>query len=331
MPVQYTSVISESLAVRSGAGMFDVSHMGRAWIRGEHALPFLEQVTTNDVSKLEDGGSQYSLICYEDGGVVDDIILYRSSETAFRAVINASNRAKDIDWLQSRNQGLIEIEDETERTAMIAVQGPSACEIVAEMTTPGILSTPRFHSIEADVAGARCFAGRTGYTGEDGFELILAAADAPRVWNRLLESGVVPCGLASRDVLRVEAGLPLYGHEISEQINPIEAGLGWVCSKTKDFTGSPSIHRMREEGAPRKLMGIRMGSKLVPREGYSVYVKGEPAGAVTSGAYSPTLDCGIAFALLQAASSGQGGCEIEVRDRLHPATIVGRRFLVKPS
>lgn len=331
MPVQYDGVIAESKSVRQRAGMFDVSHMGRTWFRGPASLEYLEEITVNDVSKLNDGGSQYSMLCYENGTVVDDIYLYRVNAETFRVVINASNRQKDIEWMLSFNRGRSELNDETFETSMLAVQGPEAVSIIASLGAPELESVERYHSAEAVVAGVRCFAGRTGYTGEDGFELICAADESVALWQALLKAGVHPCGLASRDVLRVEAGLPLYGHEINDQINPIEAGLGWVCSKTKSFLGSNAINAMRESKPRRKIMGIRMASKLVPREGYTVMRNGKKIGIVTSGVFSPTLDCGIAFAMLDAADSAEGECHLIVRDNPQPATIVNKRFLSKKS
>jgi aminomethyltransferase len=332
MPVQYDGIIAESKAVRESAGMFDVSHMGRTWFRGAATQEFLEHITTNDVAKLSDGGSQYSLLCYDNGTCVDDIIVYKIGEGVFRVVINASNREKDLDWIRSHNDKGIDITDETFETAMIAVQGPKAVETVASLADNDITATEKFHTANCTVAGAPAFAARTGYTGEDGFELIVPAANATTVWNALLERGVKPCGLASRDVLRVEAGLPLYGHELSDAINPIEAGLGWVCGKEKTYIGSDPINKMRAEGAPRKLVGIRMQSKIVPREGYAVMRDGKQIGAVSSGVFSPSLDCGIAFAFLDKdAAALDAPCEVIVREKPMPAMVVNKRFLREMS
>lgn len=330
MPVQYEGVIAESKAVRNSAGMFDVSHMGRTWLRGEKTIELLEILTTNDILKLQDGNSQYSLFCYENGTCVDDIIVYRISNDAFRIVINASNREKDLEWMKSHNTFNVDITDETEKTAMIAVQGPSACNIVQELSSDELLAIQRFSGKTSVVSGCEVFIARTGYTGEDGFELICSANDASNIWNNLLKKGVVPCGLASRDVLRVEAGLPLYGHELSDSINPIEAGLGWVVSKTKKFIGSESINKVREEGVSRKLMGIRMSSKAVPREGYEIRVDGEYVGTISSGVFSPVLDCGIAFALVKSKYAKENvKCKVMIREKPFEAEIVNKRFLVK--
>lgn len=328
MPVQYEGVIAEAKAVRDGAGMFDVSHMGRTWHRGDRVLEFLEHITTNDVSKLDDMGSQYSLLCYPHGGCVDDIIVYRISDNVFRMVINASNREKDLDWMRENNAFSVDIHDETFDTAMIAVQGPRAVAIVSMLTDKDITETPRFTAVNCRIAGNDVLAARTGYTGEDGFELIAPAEFAEELWDALLAAGVTPCGLAARDVLRVEAGLPLYGHELSDSINPIEAGLAWVCSKQKEFIGSGPINEMRANGAPRKLVGIRMETKIVPREGYPVLRDGRQIGEVSSGVYSPALERGIAFAFLEAQSAAlDTPCEVEIRGTSHPAAVVSKRFL----
>lgn len=328
MPVQYEGVIKESKAVRESAGMFDVSHMGRTRHKSKGVVAFLDRLTSNDILKLEDGGSQYSLLCYPHGGVVDDIIVYRIRQDEFFVVINAANRKKDLEWMAKQNEEGIVIEDETFETAMIAVQGPHAVETVNRLASEPLTDVSRFHSVACQIAGAPAFLGRTGYTGEDGFEIIVPAEQAPSVWRALLSQGVVPCGLAARDVLRVEAGLPLYGHELTDEINPIEAGLGWVCKKDRPFIGSEPIAKMRLDGPPRKLMGIRMESRIVPREGYKVFRDGSEIGSISSGVFSPTLDCGIAFAFLRADEAAEGQpCEVLIRDKAHPAKVVSKRFL----
>lgn len=329
MPVQYDSVIAESKAVRESVGMFDVSHMARLWLRGERVHDFLEWVTTNDVSRLTDAKGQYSLLPNEHGGTVDDVIVYRIASTAFRMVVNAANHQKDLDWLLRHNDRGVQIEDETERTAMIAVQGPKALETLAELSDqPETFSNSSlFDVLEARIAGVSCWAPRSGYTGEDGCELICPAEDAGRLWDALLERGVKPCGLGARDVLRVEAGLPLYGHELSDDLSPIAAGLGWVISKTKDFLGCEPIRRARAEGTPTKLQGVRMAGKRLPTVGAKVHVQGREVGAVSSGVFSPLLDCGIAFAFVDASVLPDTPCEVELRGKREPATIVSKRFL----
>lgn len=331
MPVQYASIIAEAKAVREGAGMFDVSHMARLTLRGENVLAFLERVTANDVAKLSPGTGQYSLLPNEQGGTVDDIIVYKISDDEYRMVVNASNHGKDVDWLRSHNQEGVEITDQTDETAMIAVQGPTATETLARISDDpeAFRSAPAFGVVEASVGGVRVFAARSGYTGEDGYELICSAEDASSLWDALVEAGVAPCGLGSRDTLRVEAGLPLYGHELNDELSPMAAGLGWVISKTKPFLGSEIINQARAEGTPRKLQGIRLESKRLITPGMKVYVDGREVGEVTSGVVSPLLDRGLAFALVDKDLKQETACTIDVRGKQEPGTIVNKRFFVR--
>lgn len=329
MPVQYQSVIAECKAVREGAGMFDVSHMARLWFKGDRVIEYLEWITANDISKLPDGGGQYSLLPNDKGGCVDDIIVYKITNSVFRMVVNASNHEKDVNWMKSHNSFGVEMTDETERTSMIAVQGPSAVSILAGLAEdPKTLTDqPMFGTIDMKIAGVQCFGARSGYTGEDGYELICANADAPALWDALLKAGVKACGLASRDALRVEAGLPLYGHELGDDINPISAGLGWVISKTKPFIGSEPINEARANGTARKLQGVKLDSKRLTFPGMKVYVEGREVGETSSGVYSPVLDAGIAFAFIDSEIKLDTPCEIDVRGKMEPATIVSKRFV----
>lgn len=333
MPVQYTSIIAESQAVRTGAGMFDVSHMARFEFVGDEVIAFIEQITTNDVSKLEDGQGQYSLLPNPTGGAVDDIIVYRISATKIRMVVNAANHQKDWAWIESNLPAGITMTDHTAETAMIAVQGPKAADLVASLsTTPGQVHGCAFFGTTSLVVGnVACFAARSGYTGEDGFELICAAADADRLWTALEESGVVPCGLGSRDILRVEAGLPLYGHELSDDLSPLSAGLGWVVSKTKPFIGSEHYQAARENGTPTKLHGLKLESKRFPAPGATVFLEGQSVGSVSSGVYSPTLGCGLAFAFLDASVKIGASVEVELRGGTESAAVVSKRFHVRPK
>lgn len=328
MPVQYNSIIAEAKAVREAAGMFDVSHMARLELRGPEVMSFLERVTTNDVAKLTDGQGQYSLLPNEAGGVVDDIIVYRISDSDFRMVVNASNHHKDVAWLRLHNDEGVEIEDQTESTAMIAVQGPSATGILADISDEpdAIRDAPFFGTVNCRIGGVSCFAARSGYTGEDGYELVCAASNAEALWKMLATAGVVPCGLAARDTLRVEAGLPLYGHELADDVSPIAAGLGWVISKTKSFIGSVPINLARTEGTARKLQGIRLDSKRLITPGMAVSVEGKVVGEVTSGVVSPLLDAGIAFALVDSDLKLGTPCTVDIRGKQEPATIVSKRF-----
>ncbi|MBL8049306.1 MAG: glycine cleavage system aminomethyltransferase GcvT [Chthonomonas sp.] len=333
MPVQYSSIIAETQAVRQGAGMFDVSHMARFSFVGERVSEFIEWITTNGVSKLADGQGQYSLLPNDQGGCVDDIIVYRVNPTEIRLVVNAANHQKDWAWIVSQNKFGVEMTDHTGDTAMIAVQGPKAADLIAILCdTPSVVHGCEFFSfIQVTVAGVPCFAARSGYTGEDGFELICPAAQAATLWTALEEAGVIPCGLGSRDILRVEAGLPLYGHELNDTLSPIAAGLGWVISKTKSFIGSEPINAARAAGTPTKLQGVKLGSKRFPAIGAEVRVDGVKVGEVSSGVYSPTLGCGLAFAFIQAGVELNTPCEVELRGGFEPATIVSKRFLAKPK
>lgn len=328
MPVQYTGVIQEAQAVRSGAGMFDVSHMARLRLKGEGVLSFLERVTTNDVSVLVDGKGQYSLLPNKTGGLVDDIIVYRVTEGHFFLVVNASNHAKDVSWLNENNAEGVAISDETGDTAMIAVQGPTAAEILANHAdnSEGIRNAPAFGLVETNIFGIPVLAARSGYTGEDGFEVICANAHASALWSALAEAGVVPCGLGSRDTLRVEAGLPLYGHELNDELSPIAAGLGWVIGKTKSFNGSEIINEHRANGTSHKLQGIKLPMKRLLLPDAKVFLGDREIGYVTSGVVSPVLECGIGFAYIAADIALGTEVEVDMRGKRESATVVSKRF-----
>jgi len=334
LPVQYKGVIAEAKAVRENAGMFDVSHMARLTLTGERVLEFLEHVTSNDVSKLGDGNGQYSLLPNATGGVVDDIIVYRIRDGLFKMVVNAANHGKDVAHLRSQNTHGVEIDDYSAKTAMIAVQGPKATDIVASLSSDpnAVQSAPFFGTLDVEVAGVPCFAARSGYTGEDGYELQCPSEQAGQLWDKLVDAGVEPCGLGSRDTLRVEAGLPLYGHELNDDLSPIAAGLGWVISKTKAFLGSEPINRARAEGTPIKLQGIRLEGKRLPMPGMEVFEAGDGGariGVVSSGVYSPLLECGVAFAFIDSHIKQGHACTVDVRGARVPGQIVNKRFFVR--
>lgn len=327
LPVQYKGVIAECQSVRSSVGMFDVSHMARLKFSGLGALEFLEFVTTNDVERLEVGQGHYSLLPNSTGGCVDDIVLYRTSGSEFKMVVNAANHEKDVTHFRSHLTPDVDLTDYSAQTAMIAVQGPQAEVLVSALSdSPNeLLSLPLFGSTECKVAGIKVFAARSGYTGEDGYELQCDAENAEALWDKLAEAGAVPCGLGSRDVLRVEAGLPLYGHELSDSLSPISAGLGWVVSRTKSFLGSEHINSARAAGTPTKLQGLQLEGKRLVTPGADVYA-GHRIGEVTSGVYSPLLECGIAFAFLDAEIKQGSACEVDVRGSRVHATVVNKRF-----
>jgi aminomethyltransferase len=332
MPVQYQGIMAEALAVRSGAGMFDVSHMARLKFQGTRVEEYLEWVTTNDVSSLSPGQSQYSMLPNQTGGVVDDIIVTKISQDQYRMVVNASRHQQDLQHLADQNQFGVERQDVTDETVMIAVQGPKAVSLVAGLSDreQEVLGLPFFGSMDMEAAGIPCFATRSGYTGEDGLELICSADQGPKLWGALAEAGVVPCGLGSRDTLRVEAGLPLYGHELAEDLSPLEAGLGWVISKTKSFLGSAAIAKVRAEGPARRLMGLRLPGKRLTAPGMEVFVGGDPVGVISSGVISPHLECGIAFAFLRPDVKQGTAAEILIRGKMEPCQVVNKRFL-KPA
>lgn len=328
MPVQYSGIIQEARAVRQQVGMFDISHMGRFHLYGADAISALEKLTTNDVSALTDGSAQYSLLTNPQGGVIDDIIVYRLTADHLLVVVNAANADKDRAWIAQHLPPSVSLEDKTAQTAMIAVQGPAAVGLVSQLFAQPLEQLPRFHAVTVEWQGYSVLVARTGYTGEDGVELIVDASEAERLWNALYEAGAVPCGLGARDVLRIEAGYPLYGHELSETINPIEAGLGWVVSKTKDFIGAEVIRRIREQGASRRLVGLEVEGRMVARQGYAVQVNGQPVGEITSGTFSPTLEKSIAMAFVHRDYATTGSeVQVDMRGRAVPAKVVSRRFV----
>lgn len=329
MPVLYKGVIAESKAVRTSAGMFDVSHMARLRFTGDRVLEYLEYVTANDVAALSDLQGQYSMLPNEKGGLVDDIIVYRITDREYRMVVNAANHGKDVAHLRAHNTYGVTMEDYTDETAMIAVQGPKAAEIVAGLSDKPdeMRSVPFFSVVQCKVAGVECFAARSGYTGEDGYELICPASGAESLWDALVAASVEPCGLGARDALRLEAGLPLYGHELGDDMNPIAAALGWAIGKEKTFLGSGEINRARAEGTPTKLRGVRLEGKRLPMQGMEVKVDGKTVGTVCSGVFSPTLECGLAFAYIDSDVKLNTPCTLDMRGKPEPGTIVGKRFL----
>ena len=329
MPVQYTGILAETDAVRKGVGVFDVSHMARLDVRGAGALAFLEHVTSNDVSKLADGVGQYSLLPNAEGGTVDDIIVYRNAVDDFRMVVNASNHQKDLAWLRGHGGFDVTLDDVTASTCLIAIQGPKAVDLVAALSDDpdAVRATPFFGTVETRLAGVPVYAARSGYTGEDGFEVTGPADGAEALWSALLDGGAVACGLGSRDTLRVEAGLPLYGHELRDDLSPIAAGLGWVVSKTKRFVGSEPINRAREEGVPRRIMGVSIPVKRLVPTGSAILVEGRVVGEVTSGVVSPTLNRALAFALIDSDVPKGTACEVDLRGKSEPGEIVDKRFL----
>lgn len=333
LPVQFDGIQKEHEAVRQRAGLFDVSHMGEFLVTGPGAASFVQRMTTNDVTRLVDGQAQYSLLCYPDGGVVDDLLVYRLEADTFMLVVNASNIAKDYAWLEQHANGEAAIADISDETALLALQGPNATAILAAAAAELKADELKpFHFVRnAQLFGARCIVSRTGYTGEDGFEIYAPAADTHLVWRGLMSAGepfgLVPVGLGARDTLRFEAKLPLYGQELSATISPLEAGLGMFVKLAKgDFVGREALQRQKDAGVPRKLVGIEMLDRGIPRAHYLVYADdaGEQAiGEVTTGTQSPTLKRNLGLALLQ-TSYAELGTEVwvDIRGKRLKAAVV---------
>jgi aminomethyltransferase len=333
MPVQYPAgIIAEHTAVRRAAGLFDVSHMGELEIRGGDALGFVQHVTTNDASTLDVGQAQYSAFCNHDGTMLDDCIVYRFDDH-YMIVVNASNVDKDRDWISGfAAQFGTQVIDRSDDTGLIALQGPLAQQILARLTDADLESIRYYHFAEGDVAGVPCVISRTGYTGEDGFELYLPADRTAEVWRKLLAAGagdgIMPAGLGARDSLRLEMGYALYGNDVDERRTPLEAGLGWITKLGKgDFIGRDALVRSKDAGIREKLVGFICQVRGFPRHGYAVRIDGEPSGEVTSGIVSPMLQQGIGMAYVPADSSKPGTrIEIMVRDKPIPAEIARPPF-----
>ena len=306
MPQQYSSVKEEQEAVRTGAGLFDVSHMGRYEVRGDGAGAFLQGVVTNDVGRVEPHRAQYTLLCRPDGGIVDDLVVYRG-EDSWLVVVNAGNREKDLAWLRERTPAGVDVVDRSDELALLALQGPGAARLLPAEGID-ISALGYFGTAEGFIAGAPSLISRTGYTGEDGFELFVATARAGTVWTALVEAGARPCGLAARDVCRLEAGLRLYGSDMDEETNPYEAGLGWTVKLAKgDFVGREALRRIKEVGAHRELVGLGCADRTIPRHGAAVSLGNRTIGEVTSGTYSFWLSRGIAMASVEARAVPVGG------------------------
>lgn len=325
LPVQYSGVIAEHRAVRTGCGLFDVSHMGELLLRGPDALANLNRLMTNDFSGMADGQARYSPMCYEDGGVVDDLIVYRCSDTAWLAVVNASNIGKDRDWMTAHLAGDCTLEDLSDQMAQLALQGPGA-EALLRTLTADIPAKNYTAVLHGTVDGRPCLVSRTGYTGEDGFELYCAPADAPALWDALTAAGALPCGLGARDTLRLEAAMPLYGHELSPSINPYEAGLGiFVKLEKPDFIGKAALERARP--VSRRRVGLQMTGRGIAREGCPVYDGGRQVGVVTSGTHCPWVGQAVALALVDAAYKEPGTpLQVDVRGRRVDAQVVKTPF-----
>ena len=340
MPVQYEGIKVEHAAVRENAGIFDVSHMGEVFVSGSGALRFLQHVTINDVSKLVPGKAQYSAMCYPNGGIVDDLIIYMLAENSYLVVVNASNRDKDVAWMLQHKTDDVTIQDKSDDFALLALQGPKSAEILSKITNIDLASIAYYHFAMGDVAGfSDVIVSATGYTGEPGFEIYFDVnkSNPEAIWNAIMaagaDAGLKPCGLGARDTLRLEMGYALYGNDISDTTTPLEAGLAWITKLDKgDFVGREALLSQKEDGITRKLTGFVMeDEKAIPRSHYIVRnSEGEQIGEVTSGTQSVTLSKGVGMAYVDLSWSKPGlPIAIEIRGKLMPATTQKPPFVKK--
>ena len=332
MPVQYAGVIEEHRAVRHRAGLFDVSHMGELEVRGAEALSFCQRVTANDVARLKSFQAHYNLILNDQGGVVDDVIIYCLDAHHFLVCVNAANSDKDFSWFRQQASGDVTIENTSARFAQLALQGPVAETILQTLTALPLGDVKTFHFVCGEIASIRCLVARTGYTGEEGFELYCDPSAAEELWNRLLESGgplgLVPAGLGARDTLRLEKAYPLYGHELDDTTTPLEAGLEWVLKFSKSsFLGREVLLRQKQEGIRRKLVGLELIEPGIARSDYPLLKDGRPVGRVTSGTKSPSTGRSIALGYVAIDQASVGNIlDVEIRQRKVRAQIVSLPF-----
>ena len=335
MPVQYSSIIEEHKAVRSGVGVFDVSHMGEFTVKGKNALAFLQRITVNDVAKLVPGQAQYSAMCYDNAGIVDDLLVYKIADDHFMVVVNASNIDKDFQWMKAHVMPDVELRDDSDSIALLAIQGPKSQSTLQKLTPVNLGSLQYYHFAQGSVGGIDMVISRTGYTGELGFEIYFPVAHAEKIWKAIFEAGkefdIAPVGLGARDTLRLEMGFCLYGNDIDQTTNTLEAGLGWITKINKgDFIGKTVLEKAKAEGLGRKLVGIVIEEKAFPRHGYTIQSNGTSIGSVTSGTFSPSLEKGIALGYVTAASASVGNSlQIEVRGKAVPGKVAALPFLKK--
>jgi len=336
MPIHYSSIISEHKAVRNSVGVFDVSHMGEIFISGSRALDFIQHITINDASKLFPGRVQYSAMCYPDGGIVDDLLVYNLDNNKYMLVVNASNIEKDFNWMTENNRFGVEIDNRSDEYSLVAVQGPSSEKLIEEVLEHN-LSLEYYHFSKDTIAGIEVILSRTGYTGELGYEIYFKGDvnDSEKIWNLLFAAGeefdIKPVGLAARDSLRLEMGFCLYGNDIDKTTNPIEAGLGWITKFDKgDFIGRDVLQKVKETGAERKLMGLVSEEKFFPRKDYAISANGSKIGFVTSGTVSPVLEKPIALGyVLKEYSSTGTKVNISIRNNEFTALVVKPPFIKK--
>lgn len=330
MPIQYKGVMEEHRAVRDGLGIFDVSHMGEIDVRGPQAKDFLQHLVTNDVGKMTDGGILYNLMCYENGGVVDDLLVHRFSDDHYFLCVNASNTDKDFEWVQKQTQGFdVQVDNTSDRTAQFAIQGKHAEAVLKPLVDVPVEDIDYYTFTQGRVDGVDSVISRTGYTGEDGFEVYLPADKAVQVYDKIMEAGkaydIQPIGLGARDTLRIEMGYPLYGQEIDAEHCPLEARLGFVIKlkKEADFVGKEALKKQKEAGLPRKLVAIKLLQRGVPRSHYRILQDGQAVGEVTSGTFSPSLNTGVALCYVPTELARTGNrVEVEIRSQAVPAEII---------
>lgn len=328
MPLQYSGIMDEHVNVRTNVGLFDVSHMGRFEIKGQHSLAFLQELVTNDLEKLVDHQALYSPMCYEDGGIVDDIIAYRLAHDRFLVVVNASNRSKDFEWISKHSKSAENVEDISDRTALLAIQGPRACDVVQELVEMDLQSVKPFHLVDANIDGIECMLSRTGYTGEDGFELFFDSSRT-EIWRKLMHHGerfgIKPAGLGARDTLRLEAGLMLYGNDMDENTTPLEVPLKWTISfgKKQEFIGKKALSKSHPS---KKLVGFEVLEKRIARQGNKVLVEGREVGFVTSGSFSPTLRKSIGFCFVPVEVLLDQSIQIDIGGKPYEAKVSSTRF-----
>jgi aminomethyltransferase len=333
MPVQYSGILEEHRAVRTFAGLFDVSHMGEFRVNGADALAFLQHLVPNDVARLAINAALYTQLCLPTGGVIDDLLIYHLAEISYMLVVNAGNIEKDFAWVQQQSQGFdVLITNVSAETALLALQGPAALSTLQPLTPVDLSAIAYYHCASGLVSRANCLISRTGYTGEDGFELYCSVDDVVDLWQDLLtagkEHGLLPAGLGARDTLRLEAAYCLYGHELDDTTNPLEAALGWTVKLTKgDFIGHDALAKVKAEGLKRKLVGVEMIERGVCRSGYAIYDGEKQIGVLTSGAPSPTLNKNIGLGYVEAALAVPGSTvQIDIRGRRAAARIVALPF-----
>jgi aminomethyltransferase len=332
MPVEYSGIVAEHMATRTAAGLFDVSHMGEIEVRGPHALELVQHVTCNDASKLVNGQAHYSGLMTDKGTFVDDLLVHKISDTHYFLCVNASNQDQDFEHIRAHNRIGAQIENTGERYSQLAVQGPKALGILQRLTAVPLESIHYYHFAFGAVDGVNCLIARTGYTGEDGFEIYFAPEHSEKLWNKLLDAGsgesLLPCGLGARNTLRLEASMCLYGHEIDDTTTPWEAGLGWICKPGKgEFLGRHVLVRQKENGIDRTLVGFEMQDRLIARDACAVSIGGQTVGRVTSGSPAPFLkkNIGMAYVPLASKAAGTEIC-IGIRANQAPARIVPMPF-----